>query len=469
MSLLPRQGKQGPAALRNLSDLEKLIRPNAVVSIGYDESGGIMFGLVDSVRRNRSMGDTTNYGLTLTGSDFGKALARDHIVKASLTIQSTLKVITQVAAVTGPQHSLIEALPGLWGPQGRTTTPTFTGKGVQDVVDWLLETAPSLSVPLLAGQGGTGRPGEFINTEGTISTWNDGRIWNDGPQTYQGTVWDFMRRILDEDFYEVWLDTTPAAAVRAQNVLAGISPTDIPRIDLIIRPKPFDEPAMMFLPTGDSTGLDWPSLQTRIDGFPNHEIPLASIIQEDLGFTDEDVYSYFLVTTAHALLGNPDGLKEGLYYPGIDTFALSKTGLRSYEGTLSLLAADVVAKTKGDVDYDGDVGIEVVQFRNRLMNWYRANEYMTAGTITVPGKDRYRVGDPVLIPEMQPARGQDPGMRFYCVGTTHKWSATGLYSCELRLMRGHNTSVITQFKQEIAADVRRYPGADPAHLATADR
>ncbi len=291
LTLLPNQGSQGPTALRNLSDLYKLIRPNGVVSIGYDEPGGIMFGLVDNVRHVRGLSGQTSYGLTVTGSDFGKTLARDHIVHASLTIQDLDTFIAKVAAVVGPNHALLEALPGVWGPQGREAVPTFLGASVADVVEWLLTTAPAMAVPLLANIGGTGRPGEFIEFADTITTWNDGRIWSEAPHTYQGTIWDFVRRILDEDFYELWLDTTPNG-------------TDIPSISLIIRPKPFDEPALNFLPTEEDLGISWPSLKTRIDGFANHEILESELLRDELGFTDEDVFAFYLVTSAHTLIGN---------------------------------------------------------------------------------------------------------------------------------------------------------------------
>ena len=92
----------------------------------------------------------------------------------------------------------------------------------------------------------------------------------------------------------------------------------------------------------------------------------------------------------------------------------------------------------------------VVEFRNRLLNWYRLAEYYEAGSITVTGRDRYRVGDPVYLPWHWPRRGYRPGVRFYCVGTSHRWQRGGHYTTTLRLARGHNSSVLDTARADIA-------------------
>lgn len=450
LSTLPMQGGRSPGHIGRALDLERLVRPNAVVSIGMDEPGGICLGLVDQCRRTRSLaGPSSNVGYSLTGTDFGKILAQDHIVHASLTVEDSVQFLTDVAAVTGPNHALIQALPGVWGPGSRDAVPTFLGASVQDVIDWLLEAGASVQVPLLAALGGSGKPSEFIRTDGSVATWNDGRVWSEAPHSFNGTLWSFIRQILDEDFYELFLDSQPNRAS------TNLYP-EIPQLFLTVRPKPFDETDCKFLPVKESTGLTWEKLRTRINRRKDHVIPEHEVYSEELGISDADVFSYYQVNSQHELIGNPDGLAEGLFYPAVDLHALTRAGLRAYEGRLSLVAADLVSKQAGELDYDSEIADEVVEFRNRLFNWYRMAEYYESGAVTVAGRDEYRIGDPVMLPWRIPMRGDPPlkgpppGTRYYCVGTKHEWNRGQPYSCTMRLTRGHNASTIERAKREIA-------------------
>jgi hypothetical protein len=438
LSVLPFQGTKGPTQIGQWTEIERKIRPNAVVSIGFDEPGGICLGLVDQVQRTRTLrGGQARMGLELHGGDFGKILAMDHIVHASLTVGSSPDFLAKLLPVVGPNHALVAALPGVWGPTtGRDAVPTFLATSVDTVVNWILENGASVQVPLLAAAGGSGKPTDYIRSE-SITTWNDSRIWSEAPHTFQGTLWDFLRRILDEDFYELIIDTRPNGRV-------------FPDVVLTIRPKPFDEFGLRFLPQTEDPGLSWEDLRTRVDELKDWEIPQEQILSEQLGMSDADVFSYYQVTAENELIGNPDGLKEGLFYPAVDLFALTRAGLRAYEGRLSLVASDLVAKQAGELDYDREVGTAIVEFRNRLVNWYRLSEYFEAGSITVTGRDRYRVGDPVSLPWRLPMRGDRPGVRYYCTSTSHQWQLGGPYTTTMRLTRGHNASVIARAQQEIA-------------------
>lgn len=439
------------------------VRANAVVSIGIDTEGSWL-GLVDSVGPDVNQRGTATHTVTLSGSDMQKVLARDAIVKAQATVIDATKFAADIRAVTGPEHSLLYSLAGLWGPRARPTdggngangVPSFVAASVEDVVRWLLQSAPSMTVPLLASLGGRGRPGEFINIDGTISTWLDGRIYGEAPATFQGMIWDFVRSILDEDFYEAWIDTTP----RPRQA--------IPRVDLIIRPKPFDERGLQWLPTQEFLGIDWKSLRPRIpatEEATDHIIPPDEVYQYNLGHSDADVYAYVNVSSQHTLLGNPEGLARGLYYPAVDLYHLSTHGLRSYEGRLSLLGGDVRKQSQGRDTVASEVEFEIAEFRNRLLNWYRLNHYFQAGTLTVAGRDRYRPGDPVLLPWQRPMRGDRPGVRYYCIGTTHNYQVGQPYTTTFQLMRGHNQSVIEAAQRDIAAIASRYLPSNPELIA----
>jgi len=448
LTLLPRQSeaKQSSADIRRLTKLYRDLAINNVVSLGFEEDGGIMVGLINSISRTRTtLGDTAMQGLSITGSCFGKVLANDAIVNASLAVAELRTFLNKVQAVLGEDHPLLVALPGLWGPledlppeRKRDAVPTFIGKGVEDVIVWVLDNAASMRIPLMADvTGGDGKAGEYIGTAYSITTWNDGRVWSENVSAFQGgTVWSFIQSVLDMDFYEVCLQSYPTGAPMAD-------------LQLVVRPKPFDDPAQNWLPVSESTGNSWPELRTLIDGLEAHEIPEGEVYQEQIGISDSSVTSYYIVTAQHELVGNPDGLKDGLFYPAVDLYNANHYGIRQYNARLSLVSGDIASKAAGDLDYDGEVAVEIRNARNRLLNWNRLAPFYEAGSITVKGRDRYRPGDPVYLRHLWPKTGNQKGVRFYCTAVKWSWTIGQHYVCTLALSRGHNVGVINAVRELI--------------------
>lgn len=467
VSLLPyarEDAQQVPT--RRLPDLYRRVRPNGLVSLGMEKYGGIGLGLIDSITRTRHrLGGRTHTALTLTGSCMGKTLYNDNVVQASLTVAEWLKFNLHLQNVVGPENTLLQNIKGVWGPtDGRDGAPRFVGQSVEDVIRWIVDSAPSMQVPLLASQGGTGRPGEFLNTERSFATWNGSRVFSEAPHDYQGNVWGFLKSILDEDVYEIWLDTIP------RSLYGSLRPDPIPEILLVVRPKPFDEASLDFLPTDENVGIGWNALRTLVDLEKNHVLEEDDVYTEQLGCSDADSFAYYMVTSQHDVMGNQQLVQNGLMFPAVDTYALVRSGLRQYHANLSLILGDRARVQDNDRGYDSLFAGEVTEFRNRLFNWYRLNAWFENGSLTVRGRDHYRVGDPVLLPWLQPAHGDLPGVRFYTQGVTHSWAIGERYQCLLDVARGHNDSTITAAKAEIALDaVGRFPGITPNHLVEASR
>lgn len=459
LDLFPRISHTYGAAgdIRRQSLLYQAIRPNNVVSIGFNERGGIMAGLVDRCRKVRVFsGGQVSYALRVSGRDFGKALEVDNITLSSVASPDAPAFISGITAAYGENHPLIKALLGTWGPleagvSREEAVNTFLNRNVKDVVDWILQNAGTLVLPLLTECGvATGKIAEFIDTSFCVTTWNDGRLFNEGLQSYQGSIWGFIQAALDMDFYECWIDTIPFGR------------SSLPQAVLIIRPKPFDEKALEFLPVTEDPGISWESLTTML-GDPtidsaqgrqkeHWEIAEGDVTEEDLGFGDDDAYSFYQVTSQNELIGNEDGIKEGLIYPAIDTFNGKRFGNRAYNARLSLVAGDMAQKIASETDYDGELPPIIKEFRNRLVNWNRLNTYMENGSISVHGFDRFRVGDPIKLPYALAPNGFTTGMRFYCTGVSQSWRAGGPYTSGLTLVRGHNDEMVTAAKIEIATD-----------------
>lgn len=494
VTLLPSLARGG-MRLGIPGDLERMLaRPNAIISIGWDAPGGIMVGLVDSVRRQRTWGgERVADAITLSGSDFGKALVNDHIVRAALTVPDQPSFLAAVEAVA-PGNTLTNQLPGTWGPEREDGSTNFAQATIREVADWVIRHVPALRMPVLAGAGGSGRLGDYI-TVLVPDSWNDGRIQNENLWTYQGSIWEFLNTIIDRDFYEVFVDSYVAPKVKRSTGTAFFADPDVPLeeavplygssvktfvdvvgtakgadpalppVVLVIRPKPFDESGMEFLPTSQGPALTWHSLTTH-NREQHHIVTADALISEQMGISDADVFSYYLVTSQYDLMGNAQAQAEGLFFPAVDLYALARHGVRAYESRITLLGSNIADKEIGAPEYTQRVGQEVFDFRNRLFNWMRLNEFMESGSITVAGRDNYRVGEPVFLPWKRGIRGsthesvRDSGMRYYCVATQHQWSFGDTYTTTLNLTRGHNQAVIQQARRDIdaAAETYKQPG-----------
>lgn len=453
IQLLPRQSDshQGVASLERLARVYQAVGVNSVVSLGMEEPGGIMVGLVDSVTKNRAqLGSQAADGLTISGSCMGKVLSVDQIIKASLITEQQGPFFSAVEEALGADNPVIRDLQGVWGPTTRDGVPTFQGVGVADVITWALENAPSMRVPLFAAMtGGTGRPADFIDTLLSITTWNDARVFAESLSSAEGSVWSFLNRVLDPDFYEVCLQSIPQGA-------------RLPSLSLMVRPKPFDEKALEFASVSESPGITWEALRTVVDALENHVIPENEILMKALGVSDAKTISYYQCIASNDLIGNDESVKLGLAYPLVDTFMASRYGMRRYDPRLNLVAGDIGRMADGSMDYDGDVALEVREFRNRAFNWSRLNPFFEEGTIQVAGRDRYRPGDPVFLPDERPKMGNQRGVRYYCPSVQWSWKYGGHYTTTLRLERGHNGGVVDAVKALIAADA---PASNPTHFA----
>ena len=56
--------------------------------------------------------------------------------------------------------------------------------------------------------GESGSPG--VRTIGTVTSWNDARVFSSSLTMYNGSFYGFIAAAVDLDFYEIFLDTRPA-------------------------------------------------------------------------------------------------------------------------------------------------------------------------------------------------------------------------------------------------------------------
>lgn len=466
ITVLPRQSDnaQTPGDVRRASNLYNSLRPNMVVTIGFEVEGGILIGLLNTVQMTQQLsGPVVATGLTITGSTMGKVLVQDSIYRGTVTAPDYPDFKKKVESALGPDTPITTDIVGTLGPVDENrgdNTPTFVLASVTSVVDWILQSVTSMRLPIFAiATGGSGEPADFIKTDKSVTTWHDARVNGDSLSSYTGTVWGYITGVLDRDFYECWIDSVPNG-------------TSLPDIHLIIRPKPYDEPdfdiADVDRDADNSAEWAWDTLTTMVDGLTNHEIALDEVLNLQRGFGDTDATSWYVVTGQYDLIASGDAETNGVFYPLVDTYTARTLGLRNYNARVSLVGGDVQTMAAGDADYDATRISEAINARNRLFNWYRYAPWMETGSVTVVGRDTYRPGDPVLLPFVTPAQGGHAGMRYYCVAVNWQWSHGGHYTSTLQLARGHNSDMLTAIRDMIDSDAAQSAPDCPHHFASVD-
>jgi hypothetical protein len=426
----------------DVSDLKRVIRPNAVIAIGYRKPGGITMGLVRSVSEQMTMtGGQISRTYIISGESMGCMLTQDEIVVGQIIGPESARFRDQIAQVVGPGNPILMLFPSEIGEvtdeQGRVTQ-ALPGVGVQYMIDWVLDNCPTMRLPLMESVYGDAHPGAWILTDDSVVTWNGARIWNDQLSAYSGNVMGFIRACVDHDFYEIFIDTVA-------------TDSDVPDVRLIVRPKPFDSPNLEWktTPVQEQTGLRWEDLRCRVSGDENHVIPLDQVFACSLGVSTDVVYTWYEVTCDFEPMYNSEAVAMGLRYPLVDLYLLQRYGVRPYSARLALLGADIVRKAEDSQVYNGETIDEVKEFRNRLVNWHRWSPWMLEGSVQVPMSDDYRPGDPVLLPWAQASVGDELGVRFYCTAVSWSWSIRGTPTCTLTLTRGWNQGMADEVREII--------------------
>lgn len=451
MTLMAQDGVgKRASSFASMPDLATIIQPNNVVSLGVEEDGGIAMGFVSSVQVSRQrIGGQVKRTLQMSGGTSGKALVQDSLVLGTAFGAQQAQFINDIEVALGVDHPLTRALLRLTTPRNAFGEQTFRGQGPRAIAEWALRQVSSMRIPLFRDAYGSANPGDVFSTAG-ITSWNDSRVWSDVPQSLQGSVFSFLRQMLDTEFYEVRCDEVPVPG------------RVLPQPVLIIRPRPWDDRLLERAPYIEDTGATWDNARTLVGPRVAPTVPQSAWVIDDMdvyseaiGWGDKVAPSYYLVSSRHTLAGGSNSNRQGLNFPLVDLFAVQRFGLRPMGADLNLLLADPTSKRARDRSDFDEFRSEVIVFRNRLFNWHWMAPWMNTGTITVRGRDRYRPGDPVELPYWQGQAGGQPGMRFYAVSTTHSWTSGGNYTVQIGLDRGYNGDLVRAAKGEIEVERQR--------------
>jgi len=432
-----------------LAQLYRALPPQTVISIGFDQDGGIMSGLIDAVSESETAyGPTRGRALTITGRDFGKVLETDNIVKASVAVPDFERWDADIEAELGEKTPFVsETVDLLPANREHDASFTFLDMSITDVIRYVVDAVPGMRIPILGTVFGRdplnveGTIGKVLDTSRSVTSWDDERVFQQGPWSYQGNVFNYIAGLLDADFYEIWVDSLPV-----------VGPLSRPQ--LVVRPKPFDEEPY-FIPVTEDPGIGWERMQNLAEVGGAHEVTRQAFRSGRFERSDAEAIAFYLCLSRHQLASDELAMKDGLFYPLVDTWTLRRYGLRLMQSNLTLIQGDRKFQTvREDPEYSNKVAAVLLEKRNRLFNWNRLNPFYEQATITVDGKDLYRIGDKVRLPWRADPTSGVLGMEYYCKAVSWSWqygAPTG-YMTRLGLTRGHNSGTIAAVRALVAAE-----------------
>lgn len=447
VEILP-QAKSGfsPTNTFMVREFYKAISPGDIISLGMESPHDLMLGIVDKVYKRKVTGEKTTTSLVIQGRDFGKILLEDNIVYAPLVFdENRNRFIDALQQLYGNKHPILRGYIPLWGPGDRFPKRQFEEVTINEAIDFVIENAITLQVQLPKGYQSAIIPEVTARSAVPGHSPADLVYMAGGPATYDGTIANFLNRILDKPFYEGWVDTKTRGS--------GSSIIPVPYIR--VRPTPFDEFELNNFAREKfffDDRFSWDSTKTWVDEKPYHEITEDDILEKALGVTDLEVKSFYTVTLEREVVGTAVQELKGLSFPILDVWAAKKYGMRALrEKSLHVNDRSPIASTP-----------ELVRRkRNQMFNWFRMNPDFESGRIRIPGKDKIKIGDRVALMEeigRDDSGGPKDPMVFYLPSLSFSWKSGSpgqvneMYSMILNLTRGHTKGMVKTFMEKVKTD-----------------
>lgn len=208
---------------------------------------------------------------------------------------------------------------------------------------------------------------------------------------FQGSIYDFLKEILNEPWNQMFFE-----------VYNGV-PT------FKIRETPFNPD-------------NWRAL-------PLHTITDADVVMESIGRNDVETYTLYSVgCTAYFSASDPNTRFDILplwYPPYFKKYGLRR--LQRFTSYVSLVDSDV--NPQGGV---GDSAEQMKAYQQDLFNWNIMNPDFYSGTITVIGREDYKVGDRLLYSSTESGRE----IEFFIEGVSHEFVNYEYWITHLEVTRG---------------------------------
>lgn len=458
IELLPEK-TSGVTSTRAIKEIYAKLSPMDVITIGMQNPHGLVMGIIDNSYKSDSGGPRARAGIGLKCRDFGKLFLQDSLVYSPIgEAQSNGPFDKALKAVFGQNSPLLRFFEQYWRAETLRKNKGFQIYTVKEAFNFLLDNAFTIEIDLPL-QGGFKFPVEGKIRKDITAREGD-RLYTDLGATYDGSVANLIMRQLDREFYEVWVDSMPPKSTGTETVNAA--PV------FRVRPTPFDEERLNFTGLTLDPQFTWDNTLTYIHQKPYHVLDGQKIRNIDLGRSDHDMKSFYLMHETRSFYNQPYMEQRGTAWPLIDRYAAKRYGLKDFRAQSIMLNVD---KNESVLPLENVTGIDpenilgdldrttrerflekLIEKRNRLFNWHRMNAHFESGTVRIQGNELIRVGDRVALPEeIAPdgSGGIDDPMVYYVTDISWSWRVKRDFEMVLSLSRGHNKSMIESFLFDI--------------------
>lgn len=361
----------------------------------------VMRGLVDEIRRNRSVNGTgatvTNY--TITGRDFAKIW---EITPIWFSPYADNDMVSD-----GWAYQIFNAIPNLRGTPPEAVEAFlwhFLEHMNEDAgVNWLM-------------------PGSMPNGGGSFLKWVSlskdhyqnvpaRKSFNPNFLDPANTLWATAAAHTDAPFVEFYADLFPDGDPFHPKIQPGtpLTPKDT-RMTVVVRDRPFP----IVDPEIDAYNQDWDNLPTFI-------VPRQQIVTENVGRSGlERFNAFFVASMLHQEAFGANSLN--IMMPLVDFDSMRKHGMRRFD-VQSAMSPDQL-----------DFSRLCEQQRRIARDWHCLDPYFLSGSMTLgQGRPDIKIGCRVRVPG---PKGEVDQETYYCESVGHNWVFGQGIKTTLGLTRG---------------------------------
>ena len=389
-------------------------------------------GCVDQCFRSKTqMNNSTNRGVVIRFSDLlSKLLAKDELAFLAPLIFSESGNKTVAMDLNEPRLIKTENTPdGLFtrdrlaflsgycgkGYNNETKQNIFVGGTIDEAVKYILKNMQGTQIKIIRNGVETDVTNEIMGSV-SISTDPLDAIWKIDLTDFQGTIYEMLMNVIDQQFYELWIETIQDKST------------------LFLRRKPFLKE-------------DWDQVQY-------HTIEDDEIMDERLGISDYETKSVFRCFNDLEIFGSQSSFagRYGYNFPLLNANAVRKFGLRQMNGHSTVVnTRDMIERNINPDDATDDCNTidflqsTITRKRNMLYRWY-GYPYFETGQLRIRGNQNIRIGHRVFLPDKRTRSGK-LGMMLYVAGVNQNYSIFQPFQTSLNVVRG---------QAEDGSDVQEY-------------
>jgi hypothetical protein len=357
-----------------------------IVFYRHSQPWHVMRGLIDEIRRNRSVGGSgaTTRSYTLTGRDFAK--------------------IWEITPVWFSPCGDKDMVSDAWATMIFQAIPSLRGTPPEAVKAFLWNFMEAVTVT--AGVNWE-MPAGMPNGGGSFLKWvqfNDNHYYNTPARKSfnpnfldpNNTLWATAQQHADPAFVEVYADMLPDGGPFDARLQSGepLAPKDA-RMTVVVRDRPFP----VVDPLIDSWPISW-------DAVPQFTVFRQQIVTDNVGRSGlERFNAFFVASQLHQEAFGQNSLN--ILTPLVDFQSLHRHGLRRFD-VQSSMSPDQL-----------DFSKLCEQQRRIAKDWHCLNPYFLSGTINLGiGRPDIKIGCKVRIPGEHGERDQET---YYIESVGHNW------------------------------------------------